>query len=115
MPARLLCHVYNRMRDPSSHSYAPTRHLLEMGAMTERRKQSHDDEKSRPRRINDDASCDLRTCICERGRIAHPGLARSDRRSDQQLRLFNASYPAMAPQTVNNNKYRYNGGPKSND
>jgi hypothetical protein len=38
------------------------------------------------------------------------------RRSDQQLRhAFNASYPAMAPQTVDNNKYRYHGGPKSND
>jgi hypothetical protein len=37
-------------------------------------------------------------------------------RSDQQVRrAFNASYPAMAPQTVDNNKYRYHGGPKSND
>jgi hypothetical protein len=37
-------------------------------------------------------------------------------RSDQQLRhAFNASYPAMAAQTVDNNKYRYHGGPKSND
>jgi hypothetical protein len=37
-------------------------------------------------------------------------------RSDQQLRhAFNASYPAMATQTVDNNKYRYHGGPKSND
>ena len=37
-------------------------------------------------------------------------------RSDHQLRrAFNASYPAMATQTVENNKYRYHGGPKSND
>jgi hypothetical protein len=37
-------------------------------------------------------------------------------RPDQQLRhVFNASYPAMASQTVDNNKYRYHGGPKSND
>jgi hypothetical protein len=37
-------------------------------------------------------------------------------RSDQQLRhAFNTSYPAMATQTVDNNKYRYHGGPKSND
>jgi hypothetical protein len=37
-------------------------------------------------------------------------------RSDQQLRhAFNASYPAMATQTVDNNKHRYHGGPKSND
>jgi hypothetical protein len=37
-------------------------------------------------------------------------------RSDQQLRhAFTASYPAMATQTVDNNKYRYHGGPKSND
>jgi hypothetical protein len=37
-------------------------------------------------------------------------------RSDQQLRrAFNASYPAMTIQTVDNNKYRYHGGPKSND
>jgi hypothetical protein len=37
-------------------------------------------------------------------------------RSDQQVRnAFNASYPAMATQTVDNNKYRYHGGPKSND
>jgi hypothetical protein len=37
-------------------------------------------------------------------------------RSDQQMRhAFNASYPAMATQTVDNNKYRYHGGPKSND
>jgi hypothetical protein len=33
-------------------------------------------------------------------------------RSDQQLRH---AYPAMATQTVDNNKYRYQGGPKSND
>ena len=37
-------------------------------------------------------------------------------RSDQQMRrAFNASEPAMATQTVDNNKYRYHGGPKSND
>jgi hypothetical protein len=37
-------------------------------------------------------------------------------RSDQQLRhAFNTSYPAMATQTVDNNQYRYHGGPKSND
>jgi hypothetical protein len=37
-------------------------------------------------------------------------------RSDQQvLRAFHASYPAMATQTVDNNKYHYHGGPKSND
>jgi hypothetical protein len=49
------------------------------GVMTQQRKQSHDDEKSRHRRIDNDAGCDLRTCICARGRIVHPGLARSDR------------------------------------
>jgi hypothetical protein len=43
------------------------------------RKQSHDNEKSRPCRIDNDAGCDLRTCICGRGRIIHPGLARCDR------------------------------------
>jgi hypothetical protein len=37
-------------------------------------------------------------------------------RSDQQPRhAFNASYPAMTTQTIDNNKYRYHGGPKSND
>jgi hypothetical protein len=37
-------------------------------------------------------------------------------RSDQQLRhAFSAFYPAMATQTVDNDKYRYHGGPKSND
>jgi hypothetical protein len=37
-------------------------------------------------------------------------------RSDQQMRhAFNASYPAMATPTVDNNKSRYHGGPKSND
>jgi hypothetical protein len=37
-------------------------------------------------------------------------------RSDQQLRhAFNASHPAIATQPVDNNKYRYHGGPKSND
>jgi hypothetical protein len=37
-------------------------------------------------------------------------------RSDQQVRhAFNASYPAIATQTVDNNQYRYHGGPKSND
>jgi hypothetical protein len=37
-------------------------------------------------------------------------------RSDQQVRhAFHASYPAMAAQMVDNNKYRYHGGPKSND
>jgi hypothetical protein len=37
-------------------------------------------------------------------------------RSDQQVRhAFNASYAAMATQTVDNNKYRYRDGPKSND
>jgi hypothetical protein len=36
-------------------------------------------------------------------------------RSGQQVRnAFNA-YPAMATQTVDNNRYRYHGGPKSND
>ena len=37
-------------------------------------------------------------------------------RSDQQMRrAFNASYPAMATQTVETNAHRYHGGPKSND
>jgi hypothetical protein len=37
-------------------------------------------------------------------------------RWDQHVRhAFNASYPAMTTQTVDNNKYRYHGGPKSND
>ena len=37
-------------------------------------------------------------------------------RSDQQVRhAFNASYPTIATQTLDNNKYRYHGGPKSND
>ena len=37
-------------------------------------------------------------------------------RSDQQVRhAFNASYPTIATQTVDDNKYRYHGGPKSND
>jgi hypothetical protein len=37
-------------------------------------------------------------------------------RSDQQVRrAFNASYPAIATQTVDNNAHRYHGGPKSND
>jgi hypothetical protein len=37
-------------------------------------------------------------------------------RSDQQVRrAFNASYPAMATQTVGVNAHRYHGGPKSND
>jgi hypothetical protein len=37
-------------------------------------------------------------------------------RSDQQVRqAFNAYYPAITTQTVDNNKYRYHGGPKSND
>jgi hypothetical protein len=37
-------------------------------------------------------------------------------RWDQHVRnAVNASYPAMATQTVDNNKYRYHGGPKSND
>jgi hypothetical protein len=54
-------------------------HLPAIGMMTQQRKQSHDDEKSRPCRIDNDAGCDLRTCICRRGRIVHPGLARSDR------------------------------------
>jgi hypothetical protein len=36
--------------------------------------------------------------------------------SDQQVRsAFNASYPAMATQTVETNAHRYHGGPKSND
>jgi hypothetical protein len=36
-------------------------------------------------------------------------------RSDQQVRHgFNASYPAMATQTVEPNAHRYHGGPKSN-
>jgi len=36
--------------------------------------------------------------------------------SDQQMRsAFNASYPAMATQTVETNAHRYHGGPKSND
>jgi hypothetical protein len=43
------------------------------------RKQSHDDEKSRFYRIDNDTGCDLRTCICGRGRIVHSGLARCDR------------------------------------
>ena len=35
---------------------------------------------------------------------------------DQQVRrAFNAPYPTMATQTVDNNEYRYHGGPKSND
>jgi hypothetical protein len=37
-------------------------------------------------------------------------------RSDQQVRrAFNASYPAMATQTIGANAHRYHGGPKSND
>jgi carotenoid cleavage dioxygenase-like enzyme len=37
-------------------------------------------------------------------------------RTDQHVRhAFNAAYPTMAAQTVDNNKYRYHGGPKSND
>jgi hypothetical protein len=47
--------------------------------MTQQRKQSHGDEKSRPCRIDNDAGCDLRSRICGRGRIVRPGLARSDR------------------------------------
>ena len=43
------------------------------------RKHSHDDEKSRPCRLDNDAGCDLRTCICGRGRIVHSGLARCER------------------------------------
>ena len=74
-----LCHVYNRMRDPSSHSYAPTRHIPETGVMTQQRKQSHDDEKSRSRRIDNDAGYDFRTFICACGWIRLPGLARNDR------------------------------------
>jgi hypothetical protein len=36
--------------------------------------------------------------------------------SDQHVRsAFNASYPAMATQTVETNAHRYHGGPKSND
>jgi hypothetical protein len=36
--------------------------------------------------------------------------------SNQQVRsAFNASYPAMATQTVETNAHRYHGGPKSND
>jgi len=36
--------------------------------------------------------------------------------SDQQMRsAFNASYLAMATQTVETNAHRYHGGPKSND
>ena len=44
-----------------------------------RRKQSHDDEKSRPRRIDSDAGCDLGVYICARDRIVHPASASSDR------------------------------------
>jgi hypothetical protein len=47
--------------------------------MTQQRKQSHDHEKYRPCRIDNDAGCDLRSRICGRGRIVRPGLARSDR------------------------------------
>ena len=47
--------------------------------MTQQRKQSHDDQKSRSRRIDDDAGCDLRTFICACGRIGLPGLASRDR------------------------------------
>jgi hypothetical protein len=37
-------------------------------------------------------------------------------RWDQHVRnAFNVSHPAMTIQTVDNNKYRYHGGPKSND
>ena len=36
--------------------------------------------------------------------------------ADQHVRsAFNASYPAMATQTVETNAHRYHGGPKSND
>jgi hypothetical protein len=36
--------------------------------------------------------------------------------SNRQMRhAFNASYPAMATQTVQANAHRYHGGPKSND
>jgi hypothetical protein len=66
------------MRHPSSHSYAPMRNFPERGLMTQQRKQSHDDEKSHSRRIDDDAGCDLRTFICACGRIGLPGLARRD-------------------------------------
>jgi hypothetical protein len=47
--------------------------------MTQQRKQSHDNEQSRPDRIDSDAGCDLRTFICACGRIGLPGLASRDR------------------------------------
>jgi hypothetical protein len=49
------------------------------GVMTQQRKQSHDKENSRVRRVDNDAGCDLRICICARGRIVRPGMARSGR------------------------------------
>jgi hypothetical protein len=37
-------------------------------------------------------------------------------RWNQRVRsAFNTTYPAMTTQTIDNNKYRYHGGPKSND
>ena len=54
-------------------------HLPETGVMTQQRKQSHDNEQSRPDRIDSDAGCDLRTFICACGRIGLPGLASRDR------------------------------------
>jgi hypothetical protein len=50
-----------------------------MGVMTQRGKQSHDDENFRPRRIDNDAGYDLWARIRARCRIVYPGLGRSDR------------------------------------
>jgi hypothetical protein len=66
--------------------------LGKRGVMIQQRKQSHDEEKSRPRRIDNDASCSLGTCICARGRILHAELERCDRplRPASQTRLHDA-------------------------
>jgi hypothetical protein len=110
--ARFLCHVYNRMRDPSSHSYAPTRHILETGVMTQQRKQAMT--------TKDLALAASITMLVAISGLASASAAGSDpaatSRSNQQVRrAFNAYYPATATETVDNNKYRYHGGPKVND
>jgi hypothetical protein len=57
----------------------PTRIPMARCASPGQRRQSHDDEKSCPRSIDNDAGYDLRTCICGCGRIAHSGSARCGR------------------------------------
>lgn len=84
--------------------------------MTQQRKQSHDDEK-----FALTTSMMMLVAIAGLASAQAAGSYTRDRpaaagRSDQQVRhAFNASYAAMATQTVDNNKYRYHGGPKSND